>query len=804
MVRFVWLLGLVLLLSGAASAVDFDAGSPITVNLKVSASTVGPAQVVQIHIEGSDMDLQDRGQGWERINDPVTLTYDVSGGELSKRSVTANPVDLQWQAPMQPGSYTLYVTATDSGRLFADPPEKRIVEFTVQQAGVPPALPNLRVAANPQTVQLDRRNSTTLTVKVFGDRVAGKDIRFFATSGNLSANHAVTDNDGQASVILTVGPNDIGTVNIAATYGNSTSTTTVQVVAERPEPVHPGPPIYPPPPVGNISPGFVVSVNPNTLPADGHSTAIVRIRLTDSRGLPIQRQNVTFRTTVGSIAPWMSMTDYYGGAVAEITAGNDPIAGYILVTAGALQSYATIAFTPVDDQGPAGPPRIFLTVDPTQQNADGASRVHVEALALDANNRAITNAQVDFSTTLGRLDQATVTTDNDGRAATTLIAPDRPGLAVITADMDRITAASQVEFQGGNAGGNQLDIPRWAGQRTSFVTPTWLLNEMHVENAGKSVSASELRVLDNAGTSVLQVPLGTNGVIVRDQYGLGHGYAIEKQDTATIVILRPDGTLVRQLAIPLTIGSDIREVQYAEPGGQVLVSIAQPDGTRPEVHYYGANGGEQLALSQGLESLPVMALGGDGYLAMAFAGGTVRLYNPVGLMVSDGRRTDGLAARAVAVGPGGAWVAVSAALDGQTERPPVVSVFSSRGGMPIATFNLDAVQMAPVSASSLVVATSDSTACLNLAGNTIAWKIDGGFERFLAVGNLGILAGHHGMEPNGITTRVSIVGLQDGRLVISEPFDTGHIVALTPPGADGALGVLGEFYALDLALPPNL
>jgi len=128
-------------------------------------------------------------------------------------------------------------------------------------------------------------------------------------------------------------------------------------------------------------------------------------------------------------------------------------------------------------------------------------------------------------------------------------------------------------------------------------------------------------------------------------------------------------------------------------------------------------------------------------------------------------------------------------------------VFSSRGGVPIAAFELDATRMAPVSASVLAVSTPDSTAVINLAGNNIAWKIAGGFERFLAVGNLAILAGHHSEESNGVTSRVTIVQLQDGLLVISEPFDTGRIVALTPPAADGTVSIMGEFYALDVALP---
>ncbi|MHB0938660.1 MAG: Ig-like domain-containing protein [Armatimonadota bacterium] len=803
MVRFGLLLSALLLLIGAARvlAVEYDDGTPISLNLRVSATTVGPAQLVQIRIEANDMDLEDRGRGWERINDPVTLAYQVTAGELTKRSITANPVDLTWQAPMQPGVYALYVTATDSGRYFEDYTERRVVEFTVQQAGGNVFVPTVRVGANPQTIRLDRQTSTNLTAQVFGEDKAGKEVTFFATGGALSAARATTNNAGQATVKLTVTPDDLGTITVAASFGNTTSTTTVQVVDRNPGPVHPLPPTFPPPPIGNISPGFTISVEPNVLPADGESTALVRIRLTDPRGLPIQRQNVTFRSTIGSIAPRMTITDYYGGATAQIQAPDEPGAGYIVVNAGALQNYATIVFEPIEDDGPVGQPRIFLTIDPTEQMADGAAKVRVEALVLDGNNRAIVDEEINFSTTLGRIGQGTVVTDEEGRASTTLTAPDRPGLAVVTAAMGRLTAASQVQFQGGTAGGAQLEIAQWAGQQTTFVAPKWLKRDVRMEGGGKSTTTSELQILDDTGKPAFQVALGANGVIVRDQYGLAHGYGIEQNDTATVVILQQNGRMQHTITIPLAIGSHLADVRYAEPGGQVLVSIAQPDGTRPEVHFYGPVGDEVLTLGQGLERLPVMALGGDGYLAMALPGGSVRLYNGLGQPVSEGRRTDGLEARSVQVGPGGQWVAVAAALAGQDQRPPVVSVFSSQGGMPFATYQLDAVRMAPVSATALVVATPDTTALLNLAGKNIAWKISGGFERFLAVADMGILAGHYGGEDAGATGRVTFIQLRDGRLIVTEPFDTGRIVALTPPALDGTVGVLGEFYALNLALP---
>lgn len=793
------LLALTLIMQGVM-AVQYQQENPISLNIKTGATNVGPGQTVQIHIEATDTDLADTGRGgWQRINDPVTLSYNVTGGQLTKQSITSNPVDLIWQAPAQVGYYALFVTAKDSGRYYNDDTADQIVQIQVTQPGMN-YVPGVRVGANPQTIVLEQGNRSIITAQLFGDRMAGKTVSFFSTGGSLSAATATTDNNGLVSVSLTVRPQDTGTLTVAAAYGNTTSTTTVQVVNHTPQPEPPEPPILPPPPMGN-TPGFLVSVDPASLPADGQSSAMVRIRLTDFRGLPYQRQNVVFRSTIGSIAPRMTLTDYWGNATAQLTAPDTAGGGYVVVTAGGLQGFAPIVITPLEEAG-GGAPRIFLTIDPTQQMADGASLVRVEALVLDDNNQAVKNTDVAFTTSLGTLQQQTVTTGDDGRAGTMLKAPDRPGLAVVTATVDPITAASQVLFEGGDAGQLQLEIKSWSGQYTSFAAPNWLLRETHVEDGGQGKTFSELRINDPTGEPVLQVAMGANGVLMRDQYGLAHGYSLENNDTATIVVLKPSGELERTFDIPLAIGSHVQDLKYAASTGQVLVSIAQPDGTRPEVHFFGPDSTELLALSKGLESMPQMALGGDGYLALAFLGGTVRLYNPTGQMMAEGRRTDGLQATQIAIGPQGAWLAVASALDGQTERPPVVSVFSRQGGVPYVTFQLDAQRIAPVSATALVVATSDRTVCLDLPTKKPAWQVSGNFERFLAVDGLGVLAGHHSEQADGNTKRVTVVNLMDGKMVITDTFDLGQVVALTPPAeGDDTIGILGNLFALNIKLP---
>ncbi len=806
--RRCWLwFALLVLLSAVlppAQAARYAVGLPIDMNVDVGDTTVGPGQVVRLTVNAADRDtlLDARGNPAGQAEDAVTITYSASGGQLSKHSVGL-PVELAWQAPMKPGEYAIYLTADDSGRFADDPPVKRVVSLTVARAGEQPVA-TVRVAANPQTIWLDQRNTATITAQLFGDRAANQRVTFYATGGQLSAASAVTDRNGRATVRLTVGEHDLGAVTVTATAADSTSTTTLQVLADAPHPIIDTPPIMlPPPPVGNNPPGFTVMVNPPSIPADGESTAQVMVRLTDVRGLPIPRQHVVFRSTAGAIAPRMSVTGYNGYAVAEITAPTEPGGAYIVVDAGAMKAYGIITFTPVmtDTRPATGVPRVFLTIDPTEQMANGAARVRVEAMVLDSRNRPLVGTPVEFSTTLGRLQQSRLETNEDGKAVSTLIAPDRPGLAVVTAKAREITAASQMEFIGGTAAQDGLEIPRWTGQQSYFVAPNWVVRQIDLQQDTQTAVAAEMRILDEHGRGARTVQLGSTGVVISDQYGHAHGYCVEEHDTATVVLLKPDGTPTGTIELPLKPGSDVRDVRYAEPAGNLLVLVSQPDGTRPEVYFYSPAGEVIFKLDQGLEQLPVAALGGDGYLALALPGGTVRLYNPTGQLVYEGRRTDGLPAVLAAVGPNGDYVAVASSLTGQTERSPMVSVFGRGGGVPFTTFKLEATALTPVAQNALAVSTPERTYLLNLQARNVAWQISGGYQRLLPVGDVAVLAGHQSDDDSGLQSRITLVRLQDGRLVMSQPFDMGIVIGLLPPDATGAVGVLSSLYAFRFKLP---
>lgn len=785
-----------------AQAIEYNVGSPINLSVQVSAYKVLPGVQVQIRASASDSDfvVGPNNSFSDRITDPVTITWEVTEGRLQQMSTTANPIDLTWSGTMKPGVYAIVIKAADSGRYAVDPPVSKLIEITVEQPGGAAVVPTVRVGANPQTIRLHMGNSTQITAQVLGKDVANKEVRFYASRGALSATRATTDATGAAVVRLTVSVQDIGTVGVAAYYGNTTSTTTVEVVprnpAPEPYPTTPGIPLPPP-----NSQGVLIDAQPATLPADGQSAAAIVVRVTDFRGYGIPQKPVLFRTTMGIIQP-LSVTDPMGYARTQLVAANTPGTAIVSAQIDALHGYTLVNFTGNSPQQPAaGLPRIFLTIDPTMMMADGVSKARVEVLVLDSDSHALVGTPVYFAATLGNLQQGTVTTGPDGRAVTALTASDRPGLATISAQVGQLVAASEISFTGAAAGGPALDIRSWAGQQTGFVSERWKLRELQVQDGTQAAQTQTLQILDENAKIIKELELGKNGALITDQNGIACGYATEGDGKAQLTLLKPDGSAQRTFSMNLGVGSHLVAVQYANPLGNLLVSISQPDGTRPEVQYFNATNEPILVLRDGLEALPVMALGLDGYLVVALPGGTVRLYNASGVMVSEARRTDGLPATQAAVAPAGEWYAVASALAGQTQNTPKLSAFS-RQGTPLAIFDLEATALTPVGNGSLVASTPDRTTYVNLVSKRLDWSIAGGYDHFLTAGAFGVIAGQRDPRTKALVSRVLVVRLKDGSVAGSQDFtDLRSINAVLPPNDKGLVGIVAMTYSFRFALP---
>ncbi|HEY3416887.1 MAG TPA: hypothetical protein VGM23_08395, partial [Armatimonadota bacterium] len=172
-------ISMLMLLAVAAGAVEYQVGQPIYLQVSASARTVAPGFPVQISISASDVDYLMGANNYiqEKIDDPVSLSYETNGGSFQRRSTSSNPIELTWFSPIKPGNYAIFITARDSGKYAQDTPARQIIEIAVQQTNNVPT-PTIRLTSDIQTLRPPRNRTATLTAQVLGNDAAGKTVRF--------------------------------------------------------------------------------------------------------------------------------------------------------------------------------------------------------------------------------------------------------------------------------------------------------------------------------------------------------------------------------------------------------------------------------------------------------------------------------------------------------------------------------------------------------------------------------------------------------------------------------------------------
>ncbi|MFH1220153.1 MAG: invasin domain 3-containing protein [Candidatus Eisenbacteria bacterium] len=171
-----------------------------------------------------------------------------------------------------------------------------------------------------------------------------------------------------------------------------------------------------------------LTVSPQSILADGISTAIVFVSLVDPDGKPISGASVTFSTDKGSLDNASAQTDANGYASATLlseASRNDVTANVRAAICYGDRSYTETA--PLTMRGVS----ISFTADPVQIPADGKSISVITAwLRETASEAPITDVRFDFRTSLGVI-EASGTTDENGFARTTLQSSTTPGVATV-------------------------------------------------------------------------------------------------------------------------------------------------------------------------------------------------------------------------------------------------------------------------------------------------------------------------------------------------------------------------------------
>ncbi|MCK5737699.1 Ig-like domain-containing protein, partial [bacterium] len=251
--------------------------------------------------------------------------------------------------------------------------------------------------------------------------------------GTLSATSVVTvDSFGRA--ITTFQGTATGTATITATSGGVSQTATVQITAD----------VIPE--VGYIT----VTANPDTIPLNGYSaiTAIVY----DTAGQPMPAgTSVAFTGTSGTIAPTPVVTvDDSGTAITTFTGGT---AGTSTITASSTSGGVTatqITTVRVTSEIFPTADSVSLSTTKTSIKTNGTDSATITALVLDASHVPINGATVNFISSGGVINAASVVTDANGEASIILKAdPDKAnGTITVTATVDVETAMIPIVMYG--------------------------------------------------------------------------------------------------------------------------------------------------------------------------------------------------------------------------------------------------------------------------------------------------------------------------------------------------------------------
>ncbi len=228
---------------------------------------------------------------------------------------------------------------------------------------------------------------------------------------------------------------------------------------------------------------------PDSIEANGSSTSTLTAMVKDANGNSVGTGVVvTWTTTDGTLANTTSMTDAFGAASMVLTSST--VAGAVTVEAiaGAAQDVATVTFT-------AGAPApgnngLTLVATPDVIEANGVSTSTLSAAVKDAHGNPVgAGVSVNWTSSVGTLDNSVATTNVNGVATAVLTSAKVAGAATIEAVAGAAQATAVVTFSAGApaAGSNGL---------TLVATPD------SIEANGSSTSTLTAAVKDANGNAV--------------------------------------------------------------------------------------------------------------------------------------------------------------------------------------------------------------------------------------------------------------------------------------------------------------
>ncbi len=177
----------------------------------------------------------------------------------------------------------------------------------------------------------------------------------------------------------------------------------------------------------------------SAIPADGTASATITVLATSPDNERLAGVPVRFTASSGGIESLTPTTDSRGEASARLSAGSNPAARIITVTAVAGDVVASV---PVEVSTgaakPASPAALFAVSSEASLPADGSATATITVVATDAASRRLAQVPVEFSADDGLLTVTQNTTTATGGASATLSTAGNPTPRTVTV---KVTAA---------------------------------------------------------------------------------------------------------------------------------------------------------------------------------------------------------------------------------------------------------------------------------------------------------------------------------------------------------------------------
>src|SRR5262249_8612533 len=309
----------------------------------------------------------------------LVVTFATTVGRLSSTTARTNANGVAIVNLIAPTSLgTATVTAAIGG--FS-------ANTTVKFVAAAPAA--VLLSAFPAAINIGGTAQVTATVLDANKNPAPNQTLTFSppTRGTLSATTGVTDANGRLTVTYTGTVLGIETLQ-ARTVNSITGSVSVLMGAA---------------PVT----GITVPAAPDTLVADGVSTATIRATVSVASG-PLDGLVVAFKTTAGTLSANTATTDINGIAIVQLTAPTSLGTATVTAAIGGFSANATVKFVA------AAPAGVLLRAFPATINIGG--KAEITATVLDVNKNPAPNQTLTFSSpTRGTLSATTGVTDANGR-----------------------------------------------------------------------------------------------------------------------------------------------------------------------------------------------------------------------------------------------------------------------------------------------------------------------------------------------------------------------------------------------------